>query len=58
MEDVLRIDRILDFCDVPQLLWQEMPLIHCIFAFCTMMRRFIAIREFVSLHIGLNLFSG
>ena len=33
MEDVLRIDKILDFCDVPQLLWQEMPLIHCIFVF-------------------------
>ena len=55
MEDVLRIDRILDFCDVPQL-FVARDAFHCIFAFCTMMRRFIAIREFVSLHVGLNLF--
>lgn len=54
MEDVLRIDKILYFCDVPQLLWQEMLLIHCIFVFCMMMRRFIAIREYVSLHVDLN----
>ncbi len=54
MEDVLRIDKILDFCDVPRFLWQEMPLIHCIFVFYMMMRRFIAIREYVSLHVDLN----
>jgi hypothetical protein len=35
-------------------LWQEMPLIHCIFVFYMMMRRFIAIREYVSLHVDLN----
>ena len=51
---MLRIDKILDFCDVPQLFVARDALIHCIFVFYMMMRRFIAIREYVSLHVDLN----
>ena len=51
MEDVLRIDKILYFCDVPQLFVARD-------AFDTLylclLRRFIAIREYVSLHVDLN----
>ena len=41
MEDVLRIDKILYFCDVPQL-------------FVARDAFDIAIREYVSLHVDLN----
>lgn len=54
MEDVLRIDKFWISVMCLSFLWQEMPLIHCIFVFYMMMRRFIAIREYVSLHVDLN----
>ena len=53
MEDVLRIDKILDFCDVPQL-FVARDAFDTLYVFYMMMRRFIAIREYVSLHVDLN----